>query len=100
MKDDKKPFPPGKEGRIIVEFPCAPERVVKIKIIPGRRWHPEERISTGRSIQHKVKAGGKSIEFPQAGSLAPSGFRAFSVISVRNALRGRRNNRVVTAMEG
>jgi site-specific recombinase XerD len=34
---------PAKEGHIIVEFPYNPGRVAKIKTIPGRRWHPEEK---------------------------------------------------------
>ncbi|HID87208.1 MAG TPA: integrase, partial [Anaerolineae bacterium] len=27
-------------------LPYAPERVAKIKTIPGRRWHPEEKYWT------------------------------------------------------
>jgi len=35
---------PGEKGRLIIEFPYDPERVAKIRTIPGRRWHPEERV--------------------------------------------------------
>jgi len=34
---------PGESGRLIVVLPYAPERVEKIKTIPGRRWHSEEK---------------------------------------------------------
>ena len=34
---------PGEPGRVIVVIPYDPERVAKIKSIPGRRWHPEEK---------------------------------------------------------
>jgi integrase len=37
---------PGDKGEITVVLPYAPERVEKIKSIPGRRWHPEERYWT------------------------------------------------------
>jgi len=36
----------GDEGEIIVVLPYAPERVEKIKGIPGRRWHPEGKYWT------------------------------------------------------
>ncbi|PCI38461.1 MAG: integrase [Elusimicrobia bacterium] len=35
---------PGLPGRLIVRFAYSPERVAKIKAIPGRRWHPEQRL--------------------------------------------------------
>ena len=34
---------PGEPGRVIVVIRYDPERVAKIKSIPGRRWHPEEK---------------------------------------------------------
>jgi integrase/recombinase XerD len=34
---------PGDNGRLIVTFPYAPGRVEKIKTIPGKWWHPEEK---------------------------------------------------------
>jgi len=34
---------PGEPGRLIVLFPYSPERVEKIKTVPGRRWHQERR---------------------------------------------------------
>jgi integrase/recombinase XerD len=34
---------PGDNGRLIVTFPYAPERVKRIKTVPGRWWHAEER---------------------------------------------------------
>lgn len=34
---------PGEAGRIIVLIPYSPERVAKIKTVPGRRWHPTEK---------------------------------------------------------
>ena len=37
---------PGDNGRLIVVLPYTPERVEKIKTIPGRRWHPEEKYWT------------------------------------------------------
>lgn len=33
----------GPEGRLIVRLPFSPERVAKIRTLPGRRWHPAER---------------------------------------------------------
>ena len=33
----------GEVGRLMVHFPYRPENVARIKTIPGRRWHPEER---------------------------------------------------------
>lgn len=37
---------PGDEGEIIVVLPYAPERVARIKTVPGRRWHAEEKYWT------------------------------------------------------
>ena len=37
---------PGEEGRLIVRVPYAPERVAKIKTLPGRRWHQQEQYWT------------------------------------------------------
>lgn len=37
---------PGEAGRLIVVLPYNPEPVAKIKTIPGRRWHQEERYWT------------------------------------------------------
>jgi site-specific recombinase XerD len=34
---------PGDNGQLIVTFPYSPERVEKIKTIPGKWWHPEEK---------------------------------------------------------
>lgn len=34
---------PGEGGRLTVVIPYDPERVAKIKAIPGRHWHPEEK---------------------------------------------------------
>jgi len=34
---------PGATGRLIVEFPYSPEGVEKIRSVPGRRWHAEEK---------------------------------------------------------
>lgn len=33
----------GPEGRLVVLLPYSPERVAKIKTIPGRRWHLHEK---------------------------------------------------------
>lgn len=33
---------PGKEGRLIAVWPYSPERVAKIKGVPGRRWEHKE----------------------------------------------------------
>jgi len=35
---------PGEPGRLIVSLPYTPERVAKIKTIPGRAWHAPEKI--------------------------------------------------------
>ena len=35
---------PGEQDRLLVELPYDPERVPKIKTIPGRRWHAEEKV--------------------------------------------------------
>jgi hypothetical protein len=37
---------PGEAGRLIVLVSYTPERVAKIKTIPGRRWHPNEQYWT------------------------------------------------------
>jgi hypothetical protein len=34
---------PGEDGRLIVQFPYAPDHVAKIKTLVGRRWHAQER---------------------------------------------------------
>ena len=34
---------PGGDGRLRVVFPYSAERVDKIKSVPGKRWHPEEK---------------------------------------------------------
>lgn len=34
------------DGRLTVALPYSPERVDKIKSIPGRRWHKEEKVWT------------------------------------------------------
>jgi integron integrase len=34
---------PGEPGRLTVLLPYSPERVEKIKTVPGRRWHKEEK---------------------------------------------------------
>ena len=36
----------GEARRLIVVLPYAPERVEKIKTVPGRRWHPDEEYWT------------------------------------------------------
>ena len=37
---------PGEAGALVVRLPYSPEAVARIKTIPGRRWHPEERYWT------------------------------------------------------
>ena len=37
---------PGDGRKLIVEFPYSPERVERIKSIPGRWWHREEKYWT------------------------------------------------------
>lgn len=37
---------PGEPGRLIVQFLYSPERVAKIKSVPGRRWHSGEKYWT------------------------------------------------------
>ena len=34
---------PGEPGRLVVLFPYSPERVAKIKSVPGRRWHSADK---------------------------------------------------------
>ena len=34
---------PGEENRLVVHLPYTPERIAKIKTIPGRRWHGPEK---------------------------------------------------------
>ena len=36
----------GDNGRLTVQFPYSPERVAAIKKIPGREWHPHEKVWT------------------------------------------------------
>ncbi|MFN3533745.1 MAG: hypothetical protein ACK41Q_14790 [Candidatus Brocadia sp.] len=33
----------GSNGRLMVAPPYSAERVARMKTIPGRRWHPEEK---------------------------------------------------------
>src|SRR3990172_4028915 len=34
---------PAEAERIIVRFPYSPEYVAKIRTVPGRRWHPDQK---------------------------------------------------------
>ena len=34
---------PGDDGRLLVVLPYTPQRVEKIKTVPGRRWHAEQK---------------------------------------------------------
>ncbi len=36
----------GEGNRLVVRFHYTPERVRKIKTVPGRRWHPEKKYWT------------------------------------------------------
>lgn len=42
---------PGEPGRLIVRFPYSPERVAKIKAVPGRRWHQPGKYWTVPDIE-------------------------------------------------
>lgn len=46
---------PGEVGRLIVVIPYDPERVAKIKTVPGRRWHPEEKCWSVTHSEDMVK---------------------------------------------
>ena len=46
---------PGDNGRLIVTFSYSPERVKKIKTIPGKWWHPEEKYWTVPSTAGMVE---------------------------------------------
>ncbi len=49
---------PGLPGRLIVRFPYSPERVARIKTIPGRRWHPDEKywsVPENDSVLHLLR---------------------------------------------
>lgn len=37
---------PGPSGRLMVIVPYDPQRVARIKTIPGRRWHPQGKYWT------------------------------------------------------
>lgn len=43
MTNQQVQLEPTRENRLIVRFPYSPDRVAKIKTIPGRRWHDRER---------------------------------------------------------
>jgi integron integrase len=43
---DSLKISPGENGRLIVRFPYSAEAVLKIKTIPGRRWHLAEKYWT------------------------------------------------------
>lgn len=45
----------GDDGRLIVTFSYTPGRVEKIKMIPGKRWHPEEKHWTVPSTDGMVE---------------------------------------------
>jgi hypothetical protein len=34
---------PGEDGQLIVQLPYFPDHVAKIKTVPGRRWHQQEK---------------------------------------------------------
>lgn len=40
---DRIRIEPGEQGRLIVVLPYTPDRVAKIKTVPGRLWHPEKK---------------------------------------------------------
>lgn len=43
---DRVTVSPGSPGRLIVRFPYSPEAVAKIRGVPGRWWHADEKVWT------------------------------------------------------
>lgn len=49
---------PGADGRLWVELPYSPERVEKMRTIPGRKWHPKEKawsVPGSREVVEKLR---------------------------------------------
>jgi site-specific recombinase XerD len=76
----------GTERRLVVALPYGPERVEKIKSIPGRRWHKEEKVWTVPDRPEMVEQllslfAGEKVEVDAA--LRPADISAKSALKPR-----------------
>lgn len=84
---------PGSPGRLVVRFPYSPEAVAKIRGVPGRWWHAEEKMWTvpdkpGMLDALKGAFAPDAVAFIEAG--APlSEQRAAVVAKMRSVIRAR-----------
>jgi len=71
---------PGEPGRLIVQFPYSPERVAKIKSVPGRWWHLGEKYRTVSHSEGMVERllalfAGEEVEVDPALAIGTSTWR-------------------------
>jgi integron integrase len=83
----------GEPGRLIVRLPFGADRLARIKMIPGRRWHAEERywsVPSAEDMPRRLKElfAGDDVRF--AGQ---SGAASDIVQRVRDAVRARHLSR-------
>ncbi len=88
---------PGEPGRLIVVLPFSPERVAKIKTVPGRSWHAPERfwsVPEVASATLRALFADDRIEFaPSSASNAEIAAPASTLDKARAALRARHMSR-------
>lgn len=84
------------KGRLLVLFSYSPEMVAKIKTIPGRRWHQEDKcwsVPDEPDMRARLAAlfdGDRAEPFaPPPPSLRPSGSCDAVLDKIRSAIRAR-----------
>jgi integron integrase len=80
----------GEDGRLIIVFPYSPERLAKIKTLPGRRWHLPEKywsIPQHEDTASRLQAlfTGDQVEF----NLPPAGLSNALLGKIHAAIRAR-----------
>jgi len=85
---------PGESGRLTVVLPYSPERVAKMKTVPGRSWHGAEKywsVPEGAASQLRTLFADDVIEFASSGPQAAAPSSALD--RARAALRSRHMSR-------
>lgn len=81
------------DGRLAVRFPYSPTAVAKMKSLPGRRWHPEDRswsVPDAPGMAERLAALFKSpASSAPASSGAPAGATPAVLDRMREAIRTR-----------